>query len=84
MAARTAVVATSLPGYANVARADLDAVLVAPGNAHELATALRRVLHEPDLRQGLTESGGARAESFSMAQLAERYEGLYEQVLGRR
>ena len=84
MAARTAVVATSLPGYANVARADLDALLVEPGDASALAAALRRVLQDPPLRRGLIESGTERAASFSMAQLAQRYEGLYEQVLRRR
>ncbi len=84
MAARTAVVATSLPGYANVARADLDALLVEPGDASALAAALRRVLQNPPLRRDLIESGTERAASFSMAQLAQRYEGLYEQVLRRR
>jgi glycosyltransferase involved in cell wall biosynthesis len=67
-----------------VARADLDAILVPPGDAHALASSLRRVLHDPQLRQGLVDSGSDRAESFSMAQLAQRYEGLYEQVLRRR
>jgi phosphatidylinositol alpha-mannosyltransferase len=84
MAARTAVVATSLPGYANVARADLDAILVEPGDPHALAKGLQRVLRDASLRSSLVESGVHRAESFSMAQLAEHYEGLYEQVLRRR
>jgi phosphatidyl-myo-inositol alpha-mannosyltransferase len=84
MAARTAVVATMLPGYANVARADLDALLVAPGDAGALAAALRRVLFDADLNARLVESGADRATGFSMAQLAAQYEGLYERVLRRR
>jgi len=84
MAARTAVVATSLPGYANVARADPDALLVPPGDAGALAVALRRSLYEPERNAALVSSGSQRVTSFSMAQLAERYEGLYEQVLRRR
>ena len=84
MAARTAVVATSLPGYANVARADIDAVLVEPGNASALAAGLQRMLRDASLRSAFVESGVRRAEGFSMAQLAERYEGLYERVLQRR
>ena len=84
MAARTAVVATSLPGYANVARADQDALLVPPGDAGALAVALRRSLYEPERNAALVSSGSQRVTSFSMAQLAERYEGLYEQVLRRR
>ncbi len=84
MAARTAVVATTLPGYANVARADLDALLVAPGDPRALAGALRRALFEPEVNSRLVQSGAERATGFSMAQLAAKYEGLYEQVLRRR
>jgi phosphatidylinositol alpha-mannosyltransferase len=84
MAARTAVVATTLPGYANVARADLDALLVAPGDPRALAGALRRALFEPEVNSRLVHSGAERATGFSMAQLAAQYEGLYEQVLRRR
>lgn len=84
MAARTAVVATSLPGYANVARADQDALLVPPGDAHALAGALRRALYEPARNAELVASGAQRVTGFSMAQLAEHYEGLYERVLRRR
>src|SRR4029453_14653390 len=40
-AAGTPVVASGLAGYANVARADRDALLVAPGDTAALATALR-------------------------------------------
>lgn len=84
MAARTAVVATALPGYANVARADQDALLVPPGDAHALAGALRRALYEPARNAELVASGAQRVTGFSMAQLAEHYEGLYERVLRRR
>ncbi len=84
MAARTAVVATQLPGYANVARADRDALLVTPGDARALAAALHRALFEPDLNAGLVASGAERSAGFAMEALAERYEGLYERVLGRR
>jgi phosphatidylinositol alpha-mannosyltransferase len=84
MAARTAVVATQLPGYANVARAGTDALLVTPGDPRALAAALHRALFEPELNAGLVASGAERATGFSMEELAGRYEGLYERVLGRR
>lgn len=84
MAAQTPVVASELPGYANVARADLDALLVPPGDAHALAAALRRVLVEPATAAALVGSGEGRASEFSMDRLAETYLGLYERVLGRR
>ena len=84
MAARTAVVASDLPGYANVARADRDALLVPPGDSMALAAALRRAIEASDLRAAMVESGAARAEEFSMDHLAERYEGIFERVARRR
>lgn len=84
MAAGTAVVATSIPGYARVARADVDGLLVPPGRSSDLAAALGRVLSDPALRATLVESGRRRASEFSMASLAERYEGIFGRVLDRR
>ncbi|MEZ5141990.1 MAG: glycosyltransferase family 4 protein [Acidimicrobiales bacterium] len=84
MAAETAVVASDLPGYANVARAGLDALLVAPGDAEALAAALRRALHEPALAADLVASGTERALHFSMARLAEAYLAIYREVLAAR
>ncbi len=84
MAADTPVVASDLPGYANVARAGQDAVLVPPGDAHALATALDQVLGDAALRRRLVASGEARARSFSMEHLAEVYLELYERVLPAR
>jgi len=83
MAAHTAVVASDLPGYANVARADRDALLVPPGDHHALAAALRRVLTDPVRTRELVTSGDDRAASFSMERLAEVYLRLYEDVLDR-
>jgi phosphatidylinositol alpha-mannosyltransferase len=83
MAAETAVVASDLPGYANVARADRDALLVPPGDAGALAGALHRVLSDRSLREALVISGEARAGGFSMERLAEVYLDLYRAVLDR-
>lgn len=81
MAASTAIVATDLPGYRLVARPDTDALLVAPGDAPALASALLRALGDPDLRARLVASGEERAVHFSMDRLADRYVELYESVL---
>ena len=84
MAARTAVVASDLPGYANVARAGRDGLLVPPGDPTALAGALRQVLDRPSLRDALVASGAERAAGFSMDHLAERYEAIFERVAVRR
>ena len=47
MAAETPVVASDLPGYANVAESGRDALLVPPGAPDQLADALRRLLADP-------------------------------------
>lgn len=83
MAAETAVVASDLPGYANVARADRDGLLVAPGDVNALARALLRVLDDRGLRTQLVASGEARAAGFSMERLAEVYLDLYRTVVAR-
>lgn len=80
MAAATPVVASNLDGYARVARAGQDALLVPPGNAPALADALGQVLRDPALASRLVQSGRDRADSFSMARLAARYVEIYEQV----
>src|SRR5690606_18944608 len=73
MAASTAVVASDLPGYANVARAGRDALLVPPGDPAALAGALRAVMADDALAAGLIASGHERATEFSMQRLAEIY-----------
>ena len=81
MAAGTPVVAGDIPGYANVARRGDDALLVAPGDSVELAKAIRSILADSKLAEGLVESGLKRAEEFSMAHLADLYLGRYERLI---
>jgi phosphatidylinositol alpha-mannosyltransferase len=84
MAAGTPVVASDLPGYANVARSGRDALLVPPGDPDRLAAALDRALTDQDLARALVCSGAERAAEFSMDRLAERYLELYDRVLSAR
>lgn len=81
MAAQTPIVASDLPGYRNVARPDVDALLVPPGDADALAAALRRLLGDPQLAATLVQSGECRANELSMDKLAETYVRYYEDVL---
>jgi phosphatidylinositol alpha-mannosyltransferase len=81
MAASSAIVASGIEGYRNVARADRDALLVPPGDVQALRDALRRVLDDEPLRARLIASGAERAREFSMATLAQRYLAIYEQAL---
>jgi phosphatidylinositol alpha-mannosyltransferase len=80
MAASTAIVASDLPGYRNVARPGADALLVPPGDVAALAGGLTRALGDAPLREQLETSGECRAARFSMERLAEQYVGIYAQV----
>ena len=81
MAAGTAIVASSLDGYRNVATDGLDALLVEPGDVDGVAAALRRVLVDATVRTHLVAGGYRRAEQFSMVSLAELYVERYQKVL---
>jgi phosphatidylinositol alpha-mannosyltransferase len=84
MAADTAIVASGLDGYRNVATDGVDAVLVEPGDVPALADALKRVLYDPDLRSRLVAAGGPRADEFSMRRLAELYASHYRRIAADR
>jgi phosphatidylinositol alpha-mannosyltransferase len=84
MAANTAIVASGLDGYRNVATDNVDALLVPPGDVGALATALGRVLAEPGLSERLRLSGATRANDFSMSALAKRYAEHYARLSGDR
>jgi phosphatidylinositol alpha-mannosyltransferase len=81
MAAGTAVLASDIPGYRNVARHDVTALMVAPDDQNALRLALRRLLDADDLRGRLVEAASAHVLDFSLARLAERYVGVYEQAI---
>ena len=80
MAAGSAVVASDLPGYRNVARSGHDALLVPPGDPARLAAAVGRVLSNPGESARLVAAGRKRAEAFSMSRLADQYLERYERI----
>ena len=80
MAAGTAVVASDLPGYRNVARPGRDALLVPPGDSRQLAGAIDRVLTSASESSRLMAAGHTRAEAFSMSGLADHYLERYERI----
>ena len=82
MAASTPVVASDIPGYANVARYGSDALLPAPGDAEALAAALQQAIERGPEVQAMVDSGLERADEFSMRRLADRYLTMYEKAIG--
>ncbi len=84
MAAETAIVASGLDGYRNVATDGVDALLVDPGDVGALALALKRALFEPGLSESLQTAGALRANDFSMTALAQRYAEHYVRLATNR
>lgn len=83
MAAGTAVVASDLDGYRNVATHDRDALLATVGDASALATALQTALRDEPRRTELVAAGRERATQFSMDHLADLYLERYERIRTR-
>ncbi len=81
MAAGRAVVASSIPGYAAVARADVDARLVAPGDAAALADALAELLEQPELVTRYGSAARERAKRFDWAAITDEVEAVYAEAL---
>ncbi|GIU83647.1 MAG: putative phosphatidylinositol alpha-mannosyltransferase [Acidimicrobiales bacterium] len=77
MAAGTAVVATSISGYRQVATAGVDALLVRPGDPQELASAIGALLGDDELRRSLVAAGKLTVRRFAMDVLARRYVDIY-------
>jgi phosphatidyl-myo-inositol alpha-mannosyltransferase len=84
MAAETAIVASGLDGYRNVATDGVDALLVEPGDVGALALTLKRALFEPGLAESLEKAGAQRAKDFSMTALAQRYAEHYVRLTTNR
>ena len=77
MAAGLPVVASRIPGYQEVVRDGIEAVLVPPGDPAPLAAAAARVLDDPALAARLRAAGLERARTYDWSTVVTRLEDLY-------
>jgi glycosyltransferase involved in cell wall biosynthesis len=77
------VVATSVGGVPE-ALAGGGGVLVPPGDADALATALIELLGDPGRRTRLSAEGSTAAKAFDIRETARRTEALYLETVGAR
>jgi glycosyltransferase involved in cell wall biosynthesis len=85
MAAGLPVVASRVGGLPEQVVEGETGVLVAPGDADELAAALDRLLGDPGLRRRLGEAGRERAElAFDLVPFRRAHLELYSRELARR
>lgn len=84
MMAGLPVIGTTGNGLADVIEQERTGILVAPGDAPALASALRRLLQSPALSKQFGDAGRERAvKEFSAAKMAAGFSKLYEELLAR-
>jgi len=81
MAAGVPIVASNIPGYREVVRDGIEGFLVPPGDAGELAAAVRRVLTDEALSHALAAAGRERAERFRWPVVVDQIESAYRDAV---
>jgi glycosyltransferase involved in cell wall biosynthesis len=84
MAAGKPVISSAIGGTDEAVIDGQTGLLVRPGDATALATAVRALLAEPELARRLAKAGQERVTShFSSEAMASQVERIYEAVLAR-
>jgi phosphatidyl-myo-inositol alpha-mannosyltransferase len=81
MAAGLPIVASDIPGYRDVARDGVEALLVPPGDPAALVAAVRKVLDDSALAKALGEAGAKRAHDYAWDSVTDRIVSVYRSVL---
>jgi glycosyltransferase involved in cell wall biosynthesis len=81
MAAGVPVIAAAAGGPTELITDGINGVLTTPGNATELARAMRRLVDDPELRARLAAAGRERSREFTPEQTAERLLAVYQVVI---
>jgi glycosyltransferase involved in cell wall biosynthesis len=85
MFARRPIVASAVGEVSAVLEQGEAGLLVEPGNASTLATALDRLLSDADLASALGERAGRRADAeYHVTQMVRRYVQIYDELAGSR
>jgi len=85
MIAGKAIVASATAGIPEAIVDGRDGLLVAPGDAGELAEAIRLLITDPARRAELSEAAATRARrEFTVQVMADRYEALYAKARSLR
>lgn len=83
MSAGAPIICSDIHGYRGVVRRERDGILVEPGNSDALATAIRRLIDDPDLRARLSRAGEERAQLFTWDHVGQAVEEYYGFVIRR-
>jgi len=83
MAAGAPIVASDIHGYKGVMQRGEQGLLVPPRDPKAIASAVARLLADPDLRAEMSASGRLRAEEFSWDRITAKVEAYYGFVIRR-
>jgi phosphatidylinositol alpha-mannosyltransferase len=81
MASGRAIVASRIPGYAEVLHDGVEGLLVEPRSASALAAGLIRLLQDADARRRMGEHGRVEAARFDWSRVADGVLELYEETI---
>lgn len=81
MAAGTPVVASRVGGLPEIVEDGVNGVLVRPGDSRDFASALDRLLTDPERRHALAGRASSTVGRFSIARYAETVASLYRELL---
>ncbi len=74
MAAGLPIIATNMGGHTDFLRAEQNALLVPPGNAAALASAVRRLISDQELRESIGKRNRQQVASYYLANTARVFE----------
>jgi glycosyltransferase involved in cell wall biosynthesis len=80
MASGCSVISTSVGGIVDLIVHDESGLLVSPGDVHELADAISRLLASAELRERLAAGARERVVRFTASVVVEQLEAVYQQV----
>jgi glycosyltransferase involved in cell wall biosynthesis len=84
LAAGRPIVASDLPSMREVLRNDVNGLLVTPGDPDALASALRRLIGDPALRERLARAASDSAAEYTWDRRAEHLEALFHDLTRAR
>ena len=84
MACGLPVIASRSGGVTEIVRHEKDGLLVSPGDADELATAIAKILENESVRECYAQSARKRAEVFSLDKHVDKITQVFRDVVDKK
>jgi phosphatidylinositol alpha-mannosyltransferase len=84
MSASTPIIASNIPGFASVMTAGKDGLMVPARDEAAMATAIKKLIHNPSLRAQLAINGRSTVNQYRWSQVADSILAYYDEVRDRQ